>query len=184
MSGVFAPFAWNKLWRRELFNEGNRFPPGRYFEDLSTTWKLFNQCHRVTCVPDVLFHYLVRREGISNTKNMKNLVDYWLAAKERYDEMAAKGDDIQRICMRDCLETIGYTWRWLYGVEKKEREEHWKAVHDMRTFLKANSDMVGLCSSATRISLFCARHSNSVTEWGCYNLNRIYRKIRGMDQMV
>lgn len=81
---VFSEYAWNKLWKRKLFDDC-KFPPGRYFEDIATTWKLFRGCHKVTCVPDVFYHYVIRKDSIGNTKNMKNFVDRWAAFKERYD---------------------------------------------------------------------------------------------------
>lgn len=178
MKGAFAHYAWEKLWKRELFND-YRFPTEMLFEDVATTWKLFLKCHKVVCIPDVLFHYNYRKDSIGNTKSMKNLAHRWIAFKERYDVMASKSEELRQICVRGCLETIGYTWRWLYVVKDRDEEK----IREMRAFLKKNQSDIGYCSLPTRISLFCALHSNRITIAGCYYLNQMYRKACGLDQM-
>ena len=179
MKGSFAHYAWEKLWKRDLFYNC-RFPSGMQFEDIATTWKLFLRCHKVICIPDVLFHYTYRKDSIGNTKSMKNLSDRWVAFKERYDVMAGRNEELKRICTMGCLETIGYTWRWLYIVEDRDEEK----IQEMRRFLKENRWYIRRCSLETRISLFCALHSSSITIVSCYYLNQMYRRFRGLDQMA
>ena len=178
----FMPNAWNKLWRRELFDADCRFPPGMVFEDIATTWKAFRKCHRVVVIPEILYHYVVRKDSICNAKNMKRFVDRWIAFKERYDVMSGMGEVIRQICIDGCLDTIGYTWRWLHILDKKDRDE--ETLQQMRAFLKENRDRITHSPIATRISLFCALHSNPLTEFSCYYANQIYRKLHGMDRMV
>ena len=179
MKGSFAHYAWEKLWKRELFDTC-RFPPGMQFEDIATTWKLFLKCQRVVCIPDVLFHYIYRKDSIGNTKTMKNLSDRWIAFKERYDIMATKSEELCNICTKGCLETIGYTWRWLWIVKDRDVEK----LQEMRSFLRENQLYIGRCSLETRISLFCALHSSPITIALCYYLNQIYRRFRRLDQMA
>lgn len=176
---TFGHYAWGKLYKKELFNNC-RFPEDMLFEDIATTWKLLIKCQRVTCISDVLFHYVYRKDSLGNTKTMKNLVDRWIAFKDRYDEMAGKSDELKKICTKRCLDTIGYTWRWLYIVKDKDEQR----IQEMRLFAEMNRDNFQSCSVATRISLFFVIHSNTITIAICYYLNRIYRRIRGMDQMA
>ena len=179
MKGSFAHYAWEKLWKRELFDTC-RFPPGMQFEDIATTWKLFLKCQRVVCIPDILFHYIYRKDSIGNTKTMKNLSDRWIAFKERYDVMAGKSEELKQICTDGCLQTIGYTWRWLHIIKDRDEEK----IQEMRGFLRKNRGSIRCCPIATRISLFCALHSSTITIASCYYLNQIYRRFRGLDQMA
>ena len=172
----FTLYAWNKLYKKELFDDC-RFPEGMLFEDIATTWRLLIRCHRVTCVPNVFYHYTIRKDSIGNTKTMKNLADRWIAFKDRYDAMAQRNDELNQICTRRCLDTIGYTWRWLYMV--KDRDD--AILQQMRLFARTNRESFKLCSKATSISLFFALHSNALSIFICYYMNQIYRKIRGMD---
>lgn len=176
---VIALYAWNKLYKRDLF-DNCRFPENMLFEDIATTWKLLIKCHRVTCVPDALYHYNIRKDSIGNTKSMKNLGDRWMAFKNRYDAMAVRNERLKKICTKGCLDTIGYTWRWLYAVSDWDYEK----LNEMRMFAKANNDSFSLCSITTRIALFCAIHSNTVSIFACYWLNQLYRKMRRLDQMM
>ena len=179
---VFEHLAWNKLWRRDLFDKNCRFPPGKCFEDSATTWKVLRKCSRVVCVPDVLYHYIARKNSNSNTKSMKNRVDYWDACKERFDEMSVKSETLRQICMEGCFDVIGYIWRWLYLVDKKDRDE--VRLQKMQAFLKEYKESIALCSFSTRFSLICAMNSNPVTIFGCYYANQIYRRLYGMEQMI
>ena len=70
---------------------------------------------------------------------------------------------------------------WLISVDESVTEEK---LNEMQEFLKCNREAVRNCALSTRISLFCALHSNLVTIAGCYRINQIYRKIRGLDQMA
>lgn len=181
---TFGHYAWNKVYKRELFSDDCKFPPGMLFEDIATIWKLIVKCHRVVCVPNTLYHYLIRKDSIGNTKTMKNLADRWTAFKERFDKMASKSDELQRICTKRCLETIGYTWRWLYVTEKKDRVCYEERLREMRAFAKANRGMMRSCSMAARISVLCAIYSNPVSVFGCYWLNQIFRRAKGLDRMT
>ena len=182
LKGDLMHFAWNKLWRRELFDDDCRFPPGMFFEDIATTWKAFRKCRRVVVIPDLLYHYIIRKDSICNAKTMKRFVDRWIAFKERFDEMSPKSEELRKVCIDGCLDTIGYTWRWLHILDKKDRDE--EALQEMKAFLKENRNRITHCPIATRISLFCALHSNPLTEFGCYYMNQFYRKLHGMDRML
>ncbi len=181
---VFGHYAWNKIYKRELFSEDCKFPPSMLFEDIATVWKLIVKCRRVVCIPDKLYHYLIRKDSLGNTKTMKNLADRWIAFKERYEKMVPESDKLRQICTKECLETIGYTWRWLNVTEKKDRVCYEGCLREMRAFAKANRSMIRSCSIATRISLFCAIYSNPISVFGCYWLNQVFRRARGLDRMT
>lgn len=57
-------YAWGKLYRAELFN-GVRYPEGRNYEDIATTYYLFDKAKRVVKIPDFLYFYLIRSDSIS-----------------------------------------------------------------------------------------------------------------------
>ncbi len=57
-------YAWGKLYKRELF-DGVRYPNGRNYEDIATTYFLFDKADRIAKIPDFLYYYLIRKDGIS-----------------------------------------------------------------------------------------------------------------------
>lgn len=56
-------FAWNKLYKRELFNN-IRYPFGKIYEDLFTTYKIFGNCKRVALDSSQMYYYRIRRDSI------------------------------------------------------------------------------------------------------------------------
>lgn len=52
-----------KLCRRSLFSDV-RFPAGRLFEDMGTTYKLIMQCEQVAVGSEAKYHYMIRNDSI------------------------------------------------------------------------------------------------------------------------
>lgn len=55
-------FSPSKLYKRELFND-IRFPFGRIYEDLATTYLAMHKANSVFCMKDCLYYYEREREG-------------------------------------------------------------------------------------------------------------------------
>ncbi len=64
--GFLHAYAWNKVYRRTLFAD-IRYPVGRLFEDVPTTFQLVQKARAVTTVPVGLYHYIANPEGITLT---------------------------------------------------------------------------------------------------------------------
>ena len=74
----FGNTVWNKLYKAKCFKE-TRFPDGLNYEDVSTTLKVMKEAAEnggsLVSLPDVLFHYRVRKSSILNTYSFKNRTD-------------------------------------------------------------------------------------------------------------
>lgn len=94
--------AWNKLYKKELF-EGVRYPPGRTFEDIGTTYKLFEKADRIVFLNSCHYYYLQRKDGIVSGGNIQHAVDRCLMLHARYEDLIERypGE-------RDCLLTGFY----------------------------------------------------------------------------
>lgn len=74
--------AWNKLYRRELFDE-IKYPAGEKHEDSLTTYKILAKALRVAYVPKSLYVYVKRPGSIMNeTKLVERLGARYKAAEE------------------------------------------------------------------------------------------------------
>lgn len=62
--------AWNKLYRRELFDSAE-FTIGKWNEDVFLFCPLFWQCKKIVCIDEPLYYYVYRQESITGQK--KNL---------------------------------------------------------------------------------------------------------------
>lgn len=71
-----APCAWNKLYRRSLFETtGVRYPPRVWYEDIRTTLKLMLAADSVAFIDDVLYNYLLREGSITKNVNADRNVE-------------------------------------------------------------------------------------------------------------
>lgn len=79
----FGNYAWNKLYKRELFNN-IKYPVGRKMEDLGTTYKIIEKCNRIVYDPIPLYNYLQRNNSIVNTINLSFFEDTYILTYERF----------------------------------------------------------------------------------------------------
>lgn len=59
-------YAWNKIYRRELFQDV-KFPVGMKFEDIHTLPRLLENCRTVATVNEGLYYYYHNPKGITET---------------------------------------------------------------------------------------------------------------------
>ncbi len=83
--------AWNKLYRRCLFDE-IRFPKGKLHEDEFTTYKLMFACKKIAYTPAVLYHYTIRAGSIMNTSYSGRNLDKIEAYLERTTFFKERGE--------------------------------------------------------------------------------------------
>lgn len=76
-------YAWNKLYRRELFGS-IRYPNGRVYEDYAVTHRLIYRAKKIILIPDILYNHVIRENSISNTASESNRKDAFLSALERF----------------------------------------------------------------------------------------------------
>ena len=122
LKGDLGVSAWGKLYRAKLF-DGLRFPEGRVFEDIATTYRVLMRCECAVAIPVVGYHYLLRDGSISHTRSMPIIVDLWDASVLRHADLTSLLGD--RPWARDRLERmlawpISFVWRWTWGCGREE----------------------------------------------------------------
>lgn len=83
-TGAYYVVAWNKLYKRKLF-ETIRYPEGKIHEDEATTYRLFDLAKKCVVVDNALYGYYVGSGGTSITRNGFQLkkLDWCHANRER-----------------------------------------------------------------------------------------------------
>lgn len=82
--------AWRKLYRKELFDSGIRYPVGKYHEDVFTTYKIIALCKRIVIGSKPLYAYRQRAGSIQNSTFSSKHMDAITASKERYKFISQK----------------------------------------------------------------------------------------------
>lgn len=94
---------WNKIYKRELFND-IRFPKGKYHEDEFTIYKVLYKANKIVDLNLPLVYYRQREDSIMNSKfNLKRL-DALEAFNERLAFYKEKNlDELQQITFAQIL---------------------------------------------------------------------------------
>lgn len=100
----FYPSAWNKIYKRELFDEV-RFKTGVWFEDVECIYRLFPLIHSVGVVHEPFYYYIQRPGSISKSTDLRifHCVDNWNGIVEYYDKKGYKnefGEEIEYCYVR------------------------------------------------------------------------------------
>ena len=60
-----APYAWNKIYHRSLFEQTKfLFPKGWIWEDIPTIYPLLAKANKVSKIDEPLIYYVLKRKGI------------------------------------------------------------------------------------------------------------------------
>lgn len=72
----FGNFAWNKLYKRELFAD-IKFPLGKKYEDIWVMHKLYDKANQIVFCDTPLYYYYSRVESILGKENIDTVIDYF-----------------------------------------------------------------------------------------------------------
>lgn len=84
-------YAWNKLYKRELFN-GIVYPVGRLYEDDAVTHRIVHRANKIWFLNESLYHYrLLRKGSITSSRTRKMMEDYFYCNFRRIDDLKEWG---------------------------------------------------------------------------------------------
>lgn len=81
--------AWNKIYKRKLFNE-LRYKNGKIYEDEFLAHRVLYKCNKVSVINEKLYFYIQRDGSIINSKFTTKRFDKVYALKERIDFLKEK----------------------------------------------------------------------------------------------
>lgn len=100
-----GPFAWNKLYKKVLF-ESIRYPEGRVYEDVYTTHKLIHKATKIFILNNRLYYHVKRKGSITQTHTTVNKRDGFVAGIERQEDLTSYGYPAERVSI--CGPAIGF----------------------------------------------------------------------------
>ena len=93
--GKITNYAWNKLYRKKLF-ENVRYPEKRKFEDIGTTYLLLEKSRKVVFSNYIGYEYLQREGSITREAKIEDIKDEMYFVKERYDYLISKFENLKK----------------------------------------------------------------------------------------
>lgn len=89
-------YPWNKLYVKKLFDT-IRFPAGKNYEDIGTTFYLIEKCERIQLIGKAEYNYINRNDSIVFNIKEKTIIDYIDIIMKRYEHIYQNYEDL-----RDC----------------------------------------------------------------------------------
>ena len=143
-NGISAA-ACGKLYHKSLFNS-IRYPNGRVFEDVATTYKLILQSKSVFLNSVPLYHYRkTNHESITSTKFTIKKMDLIWATKQFADDVLKKYPDLQAACAARMMEAHVRT---LTETLKGGAEQ--QTINELLAYIKQNRHAVLSNKNITR----------------------------------
>ena len=127
-------FMCDKLWRRSLF-EGIWFPEGKTFEDFAVTFRLFERCERIACLPEAKYFYLQRSGSIMKDGSLANHLNRYEAAKTRYDGMIGTWPQFEDMLVSRCARMAVNVWIACGRASRAQRELEQQRLEAVSAFL-------------------------------------------------
>jgi glycosyltransferase involved in cell wall biosynthesis len=91
--------AYAKLGRRELYTD-NFFPNGKLFEDIGSTYKLFEECSTVECGFEPKYYYVIRNNSIVTGKFNEKKLDLLEMTDQMAESVNKKFPDLRKATLR------------------------------------------------------------------------------------
>lgn len=148
--GMLQNRVWDKLWRRALFT-AIRFPQGKNYEDLAIAHRLFDKARKLVCLPDAKYHYLLRGDSILADSSLKNRMDCYWAAKERYQEMKDAWPQYIELLEAQCMIAAISVWGVYLSNPVRERNAYRNEIEEMSTFSRTHPK--GMTAAAQSLGL-------------------------------
>lgn len=109
-NGLHWVLAWNKLYKRQLF-DGLRYKDGVLFEDVHIIHRLLYKCRKITYLPQPLYYYYQRPESIVNSAFTMRKADKVYALEDRLIFLRSAGETQ---LYRRALKTYLEVFYWYY----------------------------------------------------------------------
>ena len=90
LQGSVGHFAWNKLYKKVLFDD-NLYPSGYFYEDWGTTYKTVLKARKIVYIEKYLYFYYQRPNSISSIKSEKALKDSHALKMQQYYDLSDWG---------------------------------------------------------------------------------------------
>lgn len=128
----FDTSAWGKLYSAKLFKD-IRYPKGKQFEDLATTYKLFLQTPRIVFVSTPLYMYQIRMSSQMRREFNIGKTDGIQAAENVRQELYNMSLQMQKACNCRCLSMYFHVFLDIPENEYAElQNELWEKIKSNR----------------------------------------------------
>lgn len=157
-------YAWNKLYRKELFRNIS-YPPGYLYEDVGTTYKLVWNATRIYYLNKELYYYCYRADSITSLNAEKSLNNLLELTLQQYNDLIAWGYPSEKL--EGLLEPIALS----YCIKKKKVFFDKRYACCEKILLESKSIPVNL-TKKQKVLFFLFKYCRPVFELICNLFNK------------
>ena len=131
---LFDNTAWGKLYHKSVFSTGIRYPKGLLYEDLPTTYLLFNQVKKIAFSNKRCYFYLLRGDSIEGSAFTPSKMD---SALRIFDMMDKETDVISKIQKAYNCRMLSFSFHLLLKMPEKyeNRKILYQRIKALRKYL-------------------------------------------------
>ena len=130
--------AYAKLIHRDLF-QNVRFPKEKIFEDIGTSYLLFDQCDKIICGFIPKYYYVIRENSIVTSSFNEKKLDFIEMTNQMSDYVNAKYPDLEDATLR----RLGYAYFSTLNQMLEVKGERYKDIRrNFVSFLKENGHRI------------------------------------------
>ena len=149
-------YAWNKLYKRELFKD-IEYPVGKKYEDIGTTFYILEKCNKIAVSGSPEYYYITRGDSIVNNNTEGTVIDYISLISDRYDYIDKKYKELKKYNDYYITKTLITAYTDAYYL-KNNSEEFLKILNNffnkVKDIFKNNEeDIISLFNDAQKIQL-------------------------------
>ena len=139
-------YAVARLYHRSLF-ENIRFPKGKLFEDVFTSYKIFLSVDKIAYIEAPLYYYFYNENGIVHQKWSPKRMDEFDAYEEQLEYLCNHPEfsKTYKVIQRDYMQEISYSYYKLQQSDYAYKEYYRDILSDkMRAALKKYGKSAGI----------------------------------------
>lgn len=139
-------YAVARLYHRSLF-ENIRFPKGKLFEDVFTSYKIFLSVDKIAYIEAPLYYYFYNENGIVHQRWSPKRMDEFDAYEEQLEYLCNHPEfsKTYKVIQRDYLQEISYSYYKLQQSDYAYKEYYLDILSDkMRAALKKYGKSAGI----------------------------------------
>lgn len=181
---ILQDYVCNKLFKRKLFDT-IRFPEGKHFEDISTTYQIVQMASHIICIPQACYYYLQRDTGIVRSNTLRNELDCFYAKLERYYALEHKFPH----CIPKMMAGLGHSavkvWATVKCATKEEQQKYADQIGAISAFVNQHYSQIkssAVLGITGRCTLALVRVNSTASHWVSKMLWDIYKLKHHVDR--
>ena len=129
-------YAWNKLYKREVWSADIRYPKGELYEDVRTTYRLFEKVQKVVALPEPKYYYRRTGESITGNTSIRNKVHSVLARIDRFNALTDRYPEPRPFMLKDIYRFLPELRNSILANNEKEFLLYQEEIQRVSDFLR------------------------------------------------